>query len=759
MTKDFCNFLNIFFKKYFFLGIYLNVPRGLAVVSQLISLPIILASLSIADYGLFQLVLVLQAWLEVLTANQITRGAKRGIAQGLDGTFLYAIYFRLKLFLFVLVLGMPVLFFLNRSGHTELSILIILMVVFFILGNLPKISLRHFLFAKKRFKAFAVLESIITISVAIGGTIAAFFTGSIFVYAITRFSIIIIISLSALFYVIVKYKIISALKEERVDKDVSSYGIKMVPGNLILIFSDKMPNIIITLFFGIKNLAVFAIAEKLDMVLKDFLNSSNNLFYADFAKSKWKDVVNKVNKNLKRGLMLSALIVFGVVVLGYGYISFFFPPAYQPVKIYLLILGFGLPPLVLQGVMKAVLEANFRHKELTLLIALPSLIKVCLIIIFGIFGGIIGILLGMVVGNWISFLLYYLLTIKTPPQFKHFLKKKIKPKVKQAVFFVEGEKRKIFGKKLSLKELTSNDTRYDYFLIWGHGLKHKKEIIEMIRENSSLEIKRVMFYKIKNVGRFIKKTIYGHDYAPFWHLRAKTKYLLKLNPNICIIFVLNKRPQEVFSGEGFFKHIESQNIKELKTKIRNKFNPRKDNQRTEDHIIHASDNEFQTDHLMKSIGFAKGVKYFKNKPNSILSLPNHISSFNSFELKKVKPAQLYVNILKGAKNKFSKEVHPLKDSPHYKYLKGDKKIYQDYLDTFSGYALKDDYSTEKFELLFRDSFYLEGNYYSSYILVEEIESNKYLILDGLHRASKLLFQNKEEIIVALKLKKKIIPWI
>jgi hypothetical protein len=293
--------------------------------------------------------------------------------------------------------------------------------------------------------------------------------------------------------------------------------------------------------------------------------------------------------------------------------------------------------------------------------------------------------------------------------------------------------------------------RYDYFMIWGHGLKYKREIINMIRDHEFLEIKLIMFYKVKNMRKFIEKVVYGHDYAPFEHLKSKTKYLLNVNPNICFILVLNKNPCVEFVGEGAFKHIECMNIKRIKNEIRDKFNPRENGRRTEDHVIHASDNQSQVNQLLKFLGFADGTQHFERNPNPILSLPYHVSSrISKSKIKKIRFSQLYCRILKGDITNYTMEICSLEESPHYKYLTGDKEGYQNYLKKYGGYLLTDDHSIENLEKFFQDFAYLQSPYNTTYILVEEFYPNKYYILDGVHRAAKLLFSQQKELIVAVR---------
>ena len=64
----------------------------------------------------------------------------------------------------------------------------------------------------------------------------------------------------------------------------------------------------------------------------------------------------------------------------------------------------------------------------------------------------------------------------------------------------------------------------DYFLIWGHGLQYSKEIIDYIRSIPEFEIQLIKKYRPRSISRLIKK-IYSYDYAPYFHLKAKTKYL------------------------------------------------------------------------------------------------------------------------------------------------------------------------------------------------------------------------------------------
>jgi len=290
--------------------------------------------------------------------------------------------------------------------------------------------------------------------------------------------------------------------------------------------------------------------------------------------------------------------------------------------------------------------------------------------------------------------------------------------------------------------------RYDYFLIWGNGMPYKEEILSIIRSKDFLKILRIMDYRPKRIARFVRK-VYSYDYAPFQHLKAKTRYLLNTEPIVTLILVRNESPREVYRGQGAFRHIECERIREIKEEIRNKFNPRKNGKRTEEHVIHASDNEAQVANILRIFGFKDGIELLKNVPNPILYFPYYLPKFNEFTIRRVNSAQVYCNILKGNKELFWKETVPIEETPHFAFLKGDTRSYGEYLSKFLGGPLTCDYSAEKFKALSKNFAYLEPPYATSYILVKEFRPNQYLILDGVHRAAILKLRGMDNFAVAV----------
>lgn len=286
-------------------------------------------------------------------------------------------------------------------------------------------------------------------------------------------------------------------------------------------------------------------------------------------------------------------------------------------------------------------------------------------------------------------------------------------------------------------------TRFDYFLIWGHGQEYKDEIIDIIGSKRNIEIVHIEDYSPRNIKGLVK-AIYSYDYAPFHHLKAKTKYLIDTPAKTTFIFVKNYLVQEVYKGEGFFSHLESPQITKVKEEIRELFNPRKNGVRTEDHVIHASDNESQVNYILNYLGYKKGVKKFESK-NPVLQTPHHLKKYKKVEFKMISVKDLKCNLL--YKKDGQVRTHPvsLSDTPHYAFLNGKKQAYENYIRSYQGEQLKDFYSKNKFKKLAENLNYKET---ANYIVVRK-EGNCYLILDGVHRASILLHRGLKKVEVAI----------
>ena len=290
--------------------------------------------------------------------------------------------------------------------------------------------------------------------------------------------------------------------------------------------------------------------------------------------------------------------------------------------------------------------------------------------------------------------------------------------------------------------------RVDCILIWGHGMKYFKEIISEIEQNEYFEILKIIKHIPKSQKHLVRE-VYSYDYAPFEHLVDKTKYLKRVDKEVCFILIKNLNPMEDLYGKGEFRHIESVTLKNFKEYLRDKFNPYENGIRSHNHILHACDNQTQTHYLLKYLGYKTGLDFFKSDKN-FFNIPNHISTNNSFSIINVDYNQLFCKIAVGDSwNKYSLREMQIKETPHYKsIIEGNSDAYEKYLMKFIGGPIKDYNSPKKYELLKHNYKYLDGKYYNSFVVVKK-QNEKYLLLDGLHRCSLHFFQGNNSITACL----------
>lgn len=293
-----------------------------------------------------------------------------------------------------------------------------------------------------------------------------------------------------------------------------------------------------------------------------------------------------------------------------------------------------------------------------------------------------------------------------------------------------------------MQKNTFIQNRYDFFLIWGHGLKYKDNIIGILAKEKKFEILYIVKHKVNNMKSFIKK-IYKYDYVPYFHLKNKTKYLINTQHEVMFIFLINKDPQEIWKlghGRG---HIESHLIINKKNIIRKLFNERRNNKLTENHVVHASDNEVQVHHALKLLGYQKGLHFFETHKKKPFKVPHFLDLFDNYKIHEINTNEMVCNTI--INNKIL--TIPISESPQYKFLLGYEKEYQEYIEKYQGTKLKSYYDLIKYKNMLSNFTYLSKKFEGSYVIVKKV-NNSFLILDGLHRASIVKYQNNKKIVVA-----------
>lgn len=287
--------------------------------------------------------------------------------------------------------------------------------------------------------------------------------------------------------------------------------------------------------------------------------------------------------------------------------------------------------------------------------------------------------------------------------------------------------------------------RYDYFLIWGHGLQYYEQILNVIRSCRSYKIIKILSHSPETMEQLIH-VVYSFDYAPIEHLKGKTEYLTTTPCGVMFIFVENHAPNEDYFGDGAYRHIESETIKITKETIRNIHNPRVNGKRTEDHVIHASDNQTQTDYILRYLGY-NGLDLFNNE-HLALEAPYHVRKITDYCIDRISITDMKCRIVVGVQEDSAIKLVDIEETPHYKALLGDYDSYRRYINRYLGKYLTDDHSLENLIRLKTSFQYLSSPFELSYIIVESIEG-VYAIVDGLHRAAILKYQNAKDVHVSI----------
>ena len=185
--------------------------------------------------------------------------------------------------------------------------------------------------------------------------------------------------------------------------------------------------------------------------------------------------------------------------------------------------------------------------------------------------------------------------------------------------------------------------------------------------------------------------------------------------------------------EGDFRHKESLSLKQFKEELRDKYNPYENLIRSHNHVIHATDSESQTEHMLNYLGYKEGVSLFLSEHNFI-NVPYYLKGYSNFLFKEVSTDDLYCNIIEGESwDKYKIKKVKIEESPQYLGLITNMDIYKIYVDKYIGGPLQEDYNLDRYKKIYEEFKYLKKPYETSFILVEKI-NDKYIVLDGLHRA-------------------------
>ncbi len=398
----------------------LSTTHILNIGVAVLTLPIILSNLPTSEYGQWQFMLALQAWGLIVSAQQITESSKRGIALGKEGTFFYALFKRSKLLLFSSILFLFLFGFFYFTERSTLGYLALLSSVYLFTNILFQTSVSDYFIAKKEFFFSSVWEILSSPLARIGSSLVAFLTHNILFFVLFQVGFALFLSLLAFVFLIVKRGLWKQYRQKNYDPSCLTYGLKFLPINITGAISNRLVEVLIAIFFGFSNLAYFSVARDLRNQIANVLKIVSPLLYAEFVQYPFEELSQLIKKHLKKMIALSTFLATMGVGLSAVYILYFLPESFSVSLPLLLILSLAFPIGIPTISLFTVLDTHLRYKAVAAATIIPNIIEIFLILLLGWFWNIYGMVVAIAIFGYVSFLFYYLATIKRD-EFKKFL--------------------------------------------------------------------------------------------------------------------------------------------------------------------------------------------------------------------------------------------------------------------------------------------------------------------------------------------------
>jgi hypothetical protein len=189
--------------------------------------------------------------------------------------------------------------------------------------------------------------------------------------------------------------------------------------------------------------------------------------------------------------------------------------------------------------------------------------------------------------------------------------------------------------------------------------------------------------------------------------------------------VENSSPEETYYGEGPFRHLQCEKVKRIKEEVRNEFNPRFAGVRTENHVIHGSDGETQTELVMRMIGLKEGISLFERNRHWPFRVPYFLEGLSRITYQPIPTKEILVSEYGKA------DPVPVDRTVHCRFVKGDRTPYLEYYWRFRFKFLLDDHGEFSFDRLIKSLG--EGAECEPVLVAKRPEG--FIVLDGAHRAA------------------------
>ena len=277
----------------------------------------------------------------------------------------------------------------------------------------------------------------------------------------------------------------------------------------------------------------------------------------------------------------------------------------------------------------------------------------------------------------------------------------------------------------------SPEGRFGSIFLWPHGAHKLIALLDFMHDYPHVSVLRIL--KVRHSGwASAIAWIYQFDNSKVLHLAAKTRYLRKEPKYFYFIFLRF----EAGTNETM--------MSSMKSEMRNLFSASSVvGAGSHDHLFHMPDTSFEA---LRTLDRLEGSQ----SPKAAFLRESHMISRNPWpgsllsKTTKVKTDLLVANVYRklGPFRAIESEVG-LRETPHFYYASGAPEPYIKYLRENLGDGLRYPYSPGRFDGLLSESAF------ENPVIVKELKSGRYLLLDGVHRASSMaaLGLNEIEVVV------------
>jgi hypothetical protein len=284
-------------------------------------------------------------------------------------------------------------------------------------------------------------------------------------------------------------------------------------------------------------------------------------------------------------------------------------------------------------------------------------------------------------------------------------------------------------KNHNLEKIDYNN--YSFFFIQGNGLKYIEELINILLSNDD----KFDLILIRNY----KKKFFNLNFFAYFKLNTEIKHLIKKSKKGAFIFIKFRNTSDLKDVTNKQRCINDKIVSNCEKNIRDRFDKNKSKLENKNSIIYGCSDGLNSHYVLKYLGYNNGLSTFSRHDNKPFKIPFYLEDFNKYKIHEIEVSDLICNT-------FLKSSINIKETPHYKFLQGLENEYKNYLEFYYKMPDVSSYSIKKYKDLSKNFEYLCKENETNYIIVKKV-NNKYMILDGLHRASLSIYKKKPKLIV------------